>query len=306
MLLCASLFACTGSIVHLSSGFEGADEFETSLAISNRIDVAVLGGLDGQNQFELSGSVSALSASGNILYFLDRGTGQLLHMNLVTTETKVLAVIRDGNSSGMIATADGSVYVADRADRSIVSWTPFDTEPRRLVTSNFFTSPTDIALTDYGRSLIAIDDLDTQILMMDVYGYALRPLQQGVIRPSHVTSMRAVGATNENIFVLDADANEIVGFNLQGDPVGSYATDELSHATALAVDLCGRFFVADDGDENIYVGFADMVIPGFRTAAAGLASASTNDLWTDGSYLYAATESDGIFVFAIDPECVVR
>ncbi len=305
-LLCASLSACTGSVVHLNSGFEGADEFETSLTISNRIDVAVLAGVNGRTQFELSGSVSALSASGNNLYFLDRGTGQLLHVNLVTMETKVLAVIRDGTSTGMIATADGSVYVADRADRSILSWTPFESELRRLATSDLFTSPTDIALTDYGRSLVAVDDLDTRILIMDLYGSTLRPIQQGAIRSSHVTSMGAVGATNDNIFVLDADADEVVGFDLQGNPVGSYATDELSHATAFAVDLCGRFFVADDGDENIYVGFADMVIPGFRTAAAGLTTASTNDLWTDGSYLYAATESDGIFVYAIDPECVIR
>lgn len=306
MLLCAPLPACSGAIVHLSSGFEGADEFETSLTIANRIDVAVLGGSNAQSQIELSGSVSALSASGNNLYFLDRGTGRLLHMNLVTMETKVLAVIRDGGSNGMLAAADGSVYVVDRADHSILSWTPFDVEPRSLSTSNLFSSPTDIALTDWGRSLIAVDDLEMQLLMMDVYGHTLRPLQQSMARSSHVTSMRAVGATNNNILVLDTDANEVVGFDLLGNPVGSYATDELSHATALAVDLCGRFFVADDGDEDIYVGFADMLLPGFRTVAAGLTAASTNDLWTDGSYLYAATESEGIFIYAIDPECVVQ
>ena len=306
MLLCASLSACAGSVVHLTSGFEGADEFETSLTLANRIDVAVLGGLDGHTQLELSGSVSALSASGNNLYFLDRGTGQLLHINLVTMEAKVLAVIRDGGSKGLIATTDGSVYIVDRSDRSIVSWIPFDVEPRRLSTSNLFTSPTDIALTDWGRSLVAVDDLEMQILMMDIYGYELRPVQAGPVRSSYVTSMLAVGATNDNIFVLDADANEVVGFDLQGNPVGSYATDELSHATAFAVDPCGRFFVADDGDENIYVGFADMVLPGFRTPAPELTAASTNDLWTDGRFLYAATESDGIFIYAIDPECVIR
>jgi len=266
----------------------------------------MLGGLDGPTRIDLSGSVSALSASGNSLYFLDRGTGEIVHLDLVTMEAKSLAMIRDGSSNGIIATLDGSVFVVDRSSHSIVLWTPFESEPRRLPMGDLFTSPADIALTDWGRSLIAVDDLETRMVVMDLYGNMLRPVESGPLRSSHVTSIRAVGATNEIIVVLDADAGEVVGFDLHGKPVGSFATDELSHATALAVDLCGRFFVADDGKENVYIGFTDMLLPGYRTPAPGLTAASTSDLWTDGSNLYAATESSGIFVYKIDPECVKR
>jgi len=306
VLLILSVTACSGSVVPMMSGFQGGDEFETHLTDAFHIDVGMLGGLDGPTRIDLSGSVSALSASGNSLYFLDRGTGEIVHLDLVTMEAKSLAMIRDGSSNGIIATLDGSVFVVDRSSHSIVLWTPFDSEPRRLPMGDLFTSPADIALTDWGRSLIAVDDLETRMVVMDLYGNMLRPVESGPLRSSHVTSIRAVGATNEIIVVLDADAGEVVGFDLHGKPVGSFATDELSHATALAVDLCGRFFVADDGKENVYIGFTDMLLPGYRTPAPGLTAASTSDLWTDGSNLYAATESSGIFVYKIDPECVKR
>ena len=46
-----------------------------------------------------------------------------------------------------------------------------------------------------------------------------------------------------------------------------------------------------------------MSLPGRRVNLPQLRGTEISDLWTDGSFLYAATRGDGIFIFLVDPEC---
>ena len=116
-------------------------------------------------------------------------------------------------------------------------------------------------------------------------------------------SVKAIAAGGGSIFVLDDNAGEVVGFDREGQAVGLYATDELGHATALAADSCGRFFVADDYDGSLFIGLSDMSLPGVRVSVEELTGTEISDLWTDDVFLYVATRADGIYVFLIDPGC---
>ena len=77
----------------------------------------------------------------------------------------------------------------------------------------------------------------------------------------------------------------------------------MQRVTAFAVDACRRLFVADAHDGSLYIGVADMSLPGRRVELPALAGTETADLWIDESFLYVATRASGIFVFAVDPVC---
>ena len=77
----------------------------------------------------------------------------------------------------------------------------------------------------------------------------------------------------------------------------------MQRVTAFAVDSCRRLFVADAYDGGLYIGTADMSLPGRRVEVPALAGTEIADLWTDEAFLFVATRSSGIFVFAVDPVC---
>ncbi|MDH5456646.1 MAG: hypothetical protein OEY37_11275, partial [Gammaproteobacteria bacterium] len=83
--------------------------------------------------------------------------------------------------------------------------------------------------------------------------------------------------------------------------VGVLADEDLSRATALAADSCGRLFIADS--EGLYLGFSDMNFPGHRASIPELEGRDISDLSSDGAFLFVATRADGIHMLLIDPVC---
>lgn len=306
-LLCAFAVHALGACAALDGpplvNFDGADYWDSGLVYHRHIDVAMLSGGFSSHGLMLSGFVSAVAASGGDLYFIDEGAGQLVRVDLATTTGRVIASLQSPSVPGLYADIDGKVYAVDRAFNRLLVYDSYLSEVRFLPFGSLLGNPLDVAIIGDGHWLFVLDGLNGNIATLDMFGGVSQ-----VIRPELPSAMsfhapRAIAALGHGLLVLDAGAGQVVEFDYSGRPVGVYADDDLSNPVAIAADSCGRFFVADGN--AIYLGFADMSLPGRRVLVPELPGLEIRDLWSDGTFLYVATRTDGIHVLLIDPSCGV-
>ena len=297
------LVACAGLDSIYSAQIAEGDYWNTSLSLAQKIDVATLVDADSGRPLALSGFVSAVAAQGDDLYFIDTGSAILVHVSLAAMSARTLASLPGANSDGLYASSDGSVYVTDTYNRQILRLDPMLGELDRYALSRVSGNPADLTLVESDRSLLVLDALDGRIAVLDVLGGLQQLIEPQFFDPAAVSSATAIAASNGEIFLLDSGVDAIAGISHDGYATGNYGGDDLKRVTAFAVDSCRRLFVADAYDGSLYIGVADMSLPGRRVELPELAGTETADLWTDESFLYVATRSSGIFMFAVDPVC---
>ena len=280
---------------------DGADYWDSGLVYHQHIDVATLSGGFASHNLMLSGFVSAVTATANDLYFIDEGAGQLVHVDLASMTGSAIANLQSPSVPGLYADTDGKVYAVDRARNSLLVYDSYLSDTRFLPLGSFLGNPFDLAVGGQGQWLFVLDNLDGNIATLDVFGGVTQ-----IMRPELPSSMsfitpRAITVVGQSLLVLDGGADQVIEFNHYGEPVGVYAEEDLRNPRALAADYCGRFYVADD--DGLYLGFADMSLPGRRVMVPELAGRNISDLWTDGVFVFVATRDDGIHMLLIDPSC---
>lgn len=304
-LLCAGAALALGACAALDepsfADFDGTDYWDSGLVYHRHIDVATLSGGFSSHGLMLSGFVSAVAATAGELYFIDEGAGQLVQVDLASMTGRSLASLQSPSVPGLYADMDGKVYAVDRAHGRLLVYDSYLADIRYLPLGSFLGNPFDLAMGGQGQWLFVLDNLEGNIATLDVFGGVTQ-----IMRPELPSSMsfirpRAIAAVGPGLLVLDSGADQVIQFNHYGEPVGVYAEEDLRNPTALAADACGRFYVADDN--GLYLGFADMSLPGRTVAVPELSGLDISDLWTDGVFLFVATRSDGIHVLLIDPSC---
>lgn len=296
-----ALGACTAFDESSFADFDSADYWDSGLVYHRHIDVATLSGGFSSQSLMLSGFVSAVAASANELYFIDQGAGQLVQVDLATMTGRALVSLQSPSVPGLYADIDGKVYTVDRANNRLLVYDTYLSEVSFLPLGSFLGNPYDVTIGEQGQWLYVLDSLDGQIATLDVFGGVTQ-----IMRPELPSSMsfiapRALTAVGTSLLVLDAGADQVIEFNRYGEAIGVYAADDLVNPRALSADSCGRFYVADE--QGLYLGFADMSLPGRRIAAPELAGSYISDLWSDGVFLFVATRDDGIHMLLVDPAC---
>ena len=205
---------------------------------------------------------------------------------------------------GLHADIDGKVYVVDRAHGRLLVYDNYLADISYLHLGTFLGNPFDLALGGQGQWLFVLDSLEGTIATVDVFGGVTQ-----IMRPELPSSMAfnkpaAITVVGASLLVLDAGADQVIEFDHYGRPIGVYAADDLGNPRAIAADACGRLYVADD--QGLYLGFADMSLPGRRVEVPEIAANYVADLWTDGEFLFVATRGDGIHTLLIDPGCDAR
>jgi hypothetical protein len=292
--ICALVLgACASIDSSYSVHYDETDYWESSVVQVRQIDVSQLAHVDDRSLPELSGFVSAVAARGDDLYFVDQGAGKLMHVNIATMSVRTLTSLRHSSAAGLYASIDGTVYVLDSFNRQVVRFDPSHGEIDRIALDHVLANPTDIVVMEDNHVL----------LILDALGGLQQISEPRTFEPQSVLSATVIGAGGGGYYLLDKGVDEVVGFGYNGQPVGSYGGDDLERVSALTADDCGRLFVTDRHDGSLYIGFADMSLPGRRVNLPELRGTEVSDLWTDGSFLYVATRADGIYMFLVDPEC---
>ena len=280
---------------------DGTDYWDSGLVYHRHIDVATLGAEFSSPQLMLSGFVSAIAAIANDLYFIDQGAGQLVHVDLATMKGRSLASLRSPSVPGLFADIDGKVYAIDRAQRRLLVVDSVLADIQYLPLGSMLGNPIDVAIVGQGQWLLVLDGLEGNIATLDMFGGVSQ-----IMRPESPSSKSfvkplAIAATGYGTLVLDGGTDQVIELDEFGSTTGVYAADDLNRPTALAADACGRLYVADE--DGLYLGFADMSLPGRRAPVPELSGSEISDLWSDGVFLFVATRADGIHMLLIDPAC---
>lgn len=298
------LAACAGVESPYSADYDATDFWESSVVQVRRIDVTQLTDSSNRSLPGLSGFISSVAARGDDLFFVDQGAGKLMHVSLAAMTVRTLTSLRNPGAAGLYASIDGTVYVVDSFARQIVRFDPLHGEIDRIPVDHVLANPIDVVVAEDEHVMLVLDALDGRIATLDALGGLQQISEPRAFQPQSVLSANVIGAGAGGFYLLDKGVDAVVGFSYAGNAVGSYGSDDLERVSALTADACGRLFVTDRHDGSLYIGFADMSLPGRRVTLPSLRGTEVSDLWTDGSFLYVATRADGIYVFLVDPECI--
>ncbi len=301
VLVVQALGACASLDEPLLADHDGTDYWDSGLVYHRHIDVATLSGGFSSPGLMLSGFVSAVAANANDLYFIDEGARQLVQVDLASMTGRALASLQSPAVPGLYADIDGKVYAVDRAQNRLLVYDNYLSDIQSMPLGSFPGNPFDVAIAGQGQDLYVLDSLEGHIATVDMFGGVTRVLRPELPASMSFVAPRALATAGQRLLVLDAGADQVIEFDHYGSPVGVYAADDLDNPSALAADACGRFYVADRN--GLYLGFADMSLPGRRVTVPELPAADVSDLWTDGVFLFVATRADGIHMLLIDPTC---
>jgi DNA-binding beta-propeller fold protein YncE len=284
----------------------GAD---TTLTLVQEIDAATLLYFRGPTASGRSGQTysvgyaAAVAARGNDIYVVDRASAQLVHINPVLRQASVLTTLADPGTHGVHARRDGTVFVVDKSERAIRQLDESGRTVRVFSNLRLMPAPVDVAETDWGNIVVVADEISNQLIMFNAMAGTVDVIGSDRSRLSVAGAVYAIAATRDSVFVLDQQMAEVMRFSLSGYQTGNYGEDELEAPTALAVDDCGRLFMADRSGRGILVSSTDMISPVGRALEGSYVANQITDLWVDNGFLYVAAGIRGVAIYLIEPPC---
>jgi len=249
------------------------------------------------------GYAAAVAARGNDVYVVDRLAGQLLGLNLALGEARVLTNLADPDTHGLYVTRDQKIYVVDKIARSVRQ---FDADGRLLRSFehlDLLPTPVDVTESSWGGDLIVADGLSNRLVRFNALASVMDTIGSNMTRNSIAQSIQSIASTANSIFVLDSEMGEAMRFSLRGNQTGNYGEDNLEFPTAMAVDACGRIFIADRSGQGILVSLPDMLQSAARAEPNMPFEGEITDLWVDGSNIYVAAGAEGIRIYLVEPPC---
>ena len=249
------------------------------------------------------GYAAAVAARGNDIFVVDQAAGQLVQINAALGDARMLISLSDPNTHGVYVAPDLTVYVVDKFNRAVRRLNDAGQTTRLYADPNLIPAPVDVAETGWGDSIVVADALNKHLVMFDPLAGAFHVMGPNSSRAVFAQTVHALAATRNSVYLLDPEMGEVMRFGLRGNPLGSYGEDELQLPTALAVDGCGRLFVADQSRRGILVSLSDMMVLPTRVLNRELTGALITDLWVDDNFLYVAAGAGGVMIFRIEPAC---
>ena len=249
------------------------------------------------------GYAAAVAARGNDIYVLDQVSGQLVHINLALGEANELMTLPDPNTHGIYVRRDRTVFVVDKNARAIRQLDDSGRTTRLFEDRRLMPAPVDVAESDWGNVIVVADALSSQLVMFDTLAGVVDVIGSNMSRPSIAQTVHAIAATSNSVYILDPQMSEVMRFGLHGNQIGNYGEDELEIPTALAVDQCGRLFIADQSGQGILVSSSDMMLPAARAKQNAFITDQITDIWVDDNFLYVAAGEQGIRIYLIEPPC---
>ena len=250
------------------------------------------------------GYAAAVAASGGYVYVIDAAAPGLVRLDTASGEVRLLHELRDANTSGLYVSADMLILVVDRYNRAVLELDQSGWERRRFRDSRLIPEPVDVTRMDWGSTILVADGLTQRLAMFDSMSNPTGLFTSTLSPVAVAASIKAIAATRNFVFVLDASSREVTQLDLDGRPFGTHGEDALLAPVALAVDACQRIFIADGHAAGLFVTAPDFYGSNSRaTLPPGIAAAVT-DLWVDNNTIYVAAGNLGVHVMAIDPPCL--
>jgi len=247
----------------------------------------------------------AVAARGNDIFVADTVQKLIFRIDRAQRTITTFKALSSGQPTALYLASDLSLYVVDRVQNQVLRYT----RDGHLVTTfrDSFTlaNPVDVMETaGTGRVLIA-DQLGAKIIEYNRAGAINRTIGQNINRPSPASSIIAMTASRDNIYLLDNVAREVRVTTADGELLYSAGSPSLKQPVALAVDNCQRLYVADQFNNAIHVFYDEDPLTVYENTHPGLSGfLQITDLWIDNDFLYVADGPTGkIKVLLIEGNC---
>jgi hypothetical protein len=250
------------------------------------------------------GYVSAVAAAGGFVFAVDAAAPGLVRLDLASGEVRLLHELRDTNTAGLYVSPDLLIQVVDRYDRAVVEVDQSGWERRRFRDRRLIPAPLDVTQTNWGSTILIADELSQRLAQFDSMSNPTGLFTSTLSPVAVAASIKAIAATADFVFVLDAASREVTQLDLSGRPFGTYGEDALLAPVALAVDECRRIFVADGDANGLFVTSPEFYGSSVRATLPPALAIAVTDLWIDNNTLYVAAGNLGVYVLSIDPPCL--
>lgn len=296
------LHACTAGSYAGGSSTYSAD-IEVSLQPIQTFGGAIGALLTLGGEPYVPGFVSGVAASGGYLFVVDAALSGLLRVDMVSGEAQVMRTLRDATTAGVFVRRDLVIYVVDRYNRAVVEMDESGHERHVFREPHLVAAPVDVAVTSWGSSVVVADELTQRLVLFESFSTLIAALPSAMAPVSVASSIGAISATRDHVFVLDSALREVTQLDLYGRSVATYGEDSLLAPVAMVVDECNRIFVADGHPDGLLVTSPDFLGSIFRAPLPREIASEVTDLWIDGSELYVAAGTAGVWVMSINPGC---
>jgi len=249
--------------------------------------------------------VSAVAARGNDIFVADTGQRTIFHIDRARKTLSVFAPLAAEQTPGLYLTTSLSLYVVDRRQKQVIEYT----RDGRVVTifsdSFALSSPVDVVESDGLDRILVADRIGAHVVAFNRLGGAVNVIGQNINLPHPMVSVVAMATEKNRIYLLDKAARKVQVINQEGEFLYDIGDSQLKQPAALAIDRCGRVFVADQFDNAIYVFQNERPHAVHANKNPGLTGFQLiTDLWVDEAYLYVADGPAGrISVFRIEGSC---
>lgn len=239
--------------------------------------------------------IDAVAARGNDIFVADTNQRMIFLINRGQRSLSKFAPLTGGGSTDLYFASDFSLYVINQAQGQVIQYSrdgriirTFGDKRRGL------SNPVAVVeSTELNRILVA-DSLGAQISMFNRLGGTTRVIGQNINISNPASSIIDMAVANRFIYLLDNLAREVRVINLEGSLLYSFGSSQLKQPVALAIDYCGRIFVADQFDNTIHVFVDEEPLTIVKNSYPGLSGFQLiTDLWIDNELLYVADGLSG-------------
>jgi hypothetical protein len=271
----------------------GTDHFHEDVTASNPAD------------FNKLLFVSAVAARGNDIFVADTGQRMIFRIDRAQKTLSFFAPLATEQTPGLYLTTSLSLYVVDRVQKQVIEYTRDGSAVTTFRDSFTLSSPVDVVESDRLDRILVADSVGARVVVFNRLGGMVNVIGQKINIPNPMVSVVAMATEKDLIYLLDKAAKEVQVINQEGEFLYDFGDSQLKQPAALAIDRCGRVFVADQFDNAIHVFQEKRHLYVHANKKPGLTGFQLiTDLWVDETYLYVADGPAGrIRVFRIEESC---
>lgn len=194
---------------------------------------------------------AALAVRAPDLYIADAGARKIYRYSQELQALSVVNGVAASMQTRMQVAQDQSLYVLDPA-RSVISRYARGGQLMQNLNSPVISAHlTEFSLTENGGQVVAVDQLNQQLVPLRPLGGADLPILSA--GAGEVAAMGSVASSGRVVYTVDAGCSCVVAVDFSGQLLERIGEGELKQPRAMVVDRDGRIFVADGFDRTLKV-----------------------------------------------------
>ncbi len=249
--------------------------------------------------------IDAVAARGNDIFIADTSQQMIFLIDRAQHSLSKFAPLTGGGTTDLYFASDFSLYVINQSRGQVIQYSRDGSVIRTFGGRQDLSNPVAVVQSAELNRLLVADGLSAHIVMFNKLGGLSRVIGQNINISNPASSIIDMASANGFIYLLDKLAREVRIINPDGNLLYNFGSSQLKLPVAMAVDYCGRIFVADQFDNAIHVFFDETPLTIVKSNHPGLSGFQLiTDLWIDNELLYVTDGPAGrIRVLRIEGGC---